>query len=83
MSKKIKPIEAQPTDSGGEAQASAPILTKSGPPKIMRITCTHEGFRRGGRAWSTTPTEVHVDEFTEVQLRQLFAESRLTVEVLS
>lgn len=82
MSKKIKPVETQPLGSS-ETQASAPVVTESGPPKIIRITCTHEGFRRGGRAWSTTPTEVHVDEFSEVQLWQLFAEPRLTVEVLS
>jgi len=76
--------KTQPTEIG-ELQAPVDALKfpdKSAPPKILRITCTHEGFRRGGRAWSTTPTEVHVNEFTAVQLQQLYAEARLTVEAI-
>lgn len=52
------------------------------PVQKLRVTCTHEGFRRGGRAWSTTPTVVMSDEFTAVQLAQIKAEPRLTVEII-
>lgn len=83
MAKKIKPAAPLIIDSGAaQAAMIATPSDKSEPPKILRITCTHEGFRRGGRAWSTTPTEVHADEFTAVQLQQLYAEQRLTVEAL-
>lgn len=77
MSKKSKPVEAPPADNPSDSASIDP-----GKPARLRITCTHEGFRRAGRAWSATPTEVHVDEFTEIQLRQLFAEPRLTIEAV-
>jgi len=46
----------------------------------LRITCAREGFRRAGRAWSITPTEVMLAEFDDAQLAMLRAEPMLTIE---
>lgn len=45
----------------------------------LRITCTHEGFRRAGRAWSTTPIDVPRAELSDEQFAMLLAEPRITV----
>jgi len=47
--------------------------------KAIRVTARHEGFRRGGRAWSGTTT-VPVADFSKQQLAQIRAESLLNVE---
>jgi len=44
------------------------------------ITSARNGFRRAGRAWSTTPTRIDPAEFTPEQLAQLHAEPMLTIE---
>ena len=45
----------------------------------IQVTSKREGFRRGGRAWSETPTIVDEKDFTAVQLAQIKAEKLLTV----
>lgn len=45
----------------------------------LRVRATVEGFRRAGRAWSTEPVDVRVDEFDAAQIKALWAEPRLTV----
>lgn len=44
------------------------------------VTSKTEGFRRAGRAWSCTPTEVAAGEFDAAALAALEAEPMLTVE---
>lgn len=51
--------------------------------KALRITSAREGFRRAGRAWSTTPTEVPVSELTDEQVAMLMAEPMLTIEEIA
>lgn len=47
----------------------------------LRITAKREGFRRAGRAWSMTPTDVLLDDLTDDQIKMLQAETvMLTVE---
>lgn len=46
----------------------------------LRVKSKTEGFRRGGRAWSATVTEVLVAEFTKEQLAQIRNEPELLVE---
>lgn len=46
----------------------------------LRITSAREGFRRAGRPWSATPTEVLLSEFDDAQLAMLRAEAMLTIE---
>ena len=45
----------------------------------LRITSAREGFRRAGRAWSATPTEVPLADLTAEQVAMLMAEPMLTV----
>ena len=47
---------------------------------VISVAAEKEGFRRAGRAWSKTPTEVPVSDFTEEQLQQLFEEPMLTIK---
>ena len=49
-------------------------------PTHLRITAKRAGFRRAGRAWPDTPTEVAVADFTEEQLEQLAAEPMLIIQ---
>lgn len=46
--------------------------------KMVRVRAAHDGYRRAGRAWSRTPTEV--DDLTKEQLAALEADPRITVE---
>lgn len=46
----------------------------------LRITARQAGFRRAGRAWSTTPTDVPAKELSKDQIAALRAESNLIVE---
>jgi hypothetical protein len=46
----------------------------------LEVTSSQAGFRRAGRAWSTTPTVIKLSDFTEVQLRQIAGEPMLTVK---
>ncbi len=45
----------------------------------LRVVAKADGFRRGGRAWSATATEVAASEFTKEQLAQIKADPALTV----
>ena len=49
-------------------------------PTHLRITAKRAGFRRAGRAWPDTPTEVAVADFSAEQLEQLAAEPMLIVQ---
>ena len=56
----------------------------SGLKRRLLVVSKRDGFRRAGRAWSATPTQVSVDEFTPDQLAQLHAEPMLHIlETLS
>lgn len=46
----------------------------------LLIASKREGFRRAGRAWPATATEVDASEFSADQLAALKAEPMLTVE---
>ncbi|HXG29327.1 MAG TPA: HI1506-related protein [Nevskiales bacterium] len=48
--------------------------------KVLRITSKRDGFRRGGIAHSTTPTDHPIDRFTKEQLAAIKTEPMLTVE---
>lgn len=45
----------------------------------IQVVSAVDGFRRGGRAWSRTPTVVDTAELSAAQLEQLRAEPMLTV----
>ena len=47
--------------------------------ETLVVTSAVEGFRRAGRAWSKTPTEVAAADFDEAGLAALEAEPLLTV----
>ena len=47
----------------------------------LKVTAKQEGFRRAGRAWSTTPTYVPADELGD-KLDSLLEEQMLIVEEL-
>jgi len=49
---------------------------------MIRIRSLREGFRRGGVAHSTTPTDYPDTQFTADELEQLLLEPMLVVEVL-
>ena len=51
----------------------------SGLRRRLLVVSKREGFRRAGRAWSMTPTQVSVDEFIPEQLAQLHAEPMLHI----
>lgn len=46
--------------------------------KMIRVRATHDGYRRAGRAWSRTPTEV--GDLTKEQIEVLKADPRITVD---
>lgn len=50
---------------------------------MIRITSTHDGFRRCGVAHSKSPTEHPDGRFTKEQLEILKAEPMLVVEVIA
>lgn len=60
----------KPLPSAGE---EAPVAER------MIVTARVHGFRRAGRAWSATPTEVPVAEFSAAELQALAAEPLLDV----
>lgn len=64
----------QPTEQAAPQAAATPTH--------IIVTSTHEGFRRGGRAWSKTPTKVAIEELTQEQLDQINREPLLTVELM-
>ena len=54
----------------------------SATPKIpngVRVVSKTQGFRRAGRAWSVTPTDVLLEALGQEQLVQLRAEPMLVV----
>ena len=46
----------------------------------IQITAKRDGFRRAGRAWSTTPTIIDTDELSADALESLEAEAMLVIE---
>lgn len=48
----------------------------------IRVTAKIDGFRRAGRAWSSKPIDCDVADFTDDQIRGLFAEPLLVIELL-
>lgn len=48
--------------------------------KLIRVRATHDGYRRGGRAWTRQPTDLPADSLTREQLDALEADPRITVE---
>ncbi len=55
---------------GGKGKKKVPAL---------EVRARHEGFRRGGRAWSKEPTTVPVAEFTKAELAAIMDEPGLVV----
>lgn len=45
----------------------------------IRVMSKTEGFRRGGRAWSSSPAEVAVATFSKRQIADIRAEQKLIV----
>jgi len=45
---------------------------------MIRVRATHDGYRRAGRAWSRTPTEV--GDLTKEQIEVLKSDPRITVD---
>jgi hypothetical protein len=73
-------LQAGAADSGASADKKSVVS----PPSIygLEVTSRQEGFRRAGRAWSTTPTVIEPSEITEEQARQLAAEPMLACRVV-
>lgn len=55
----------------------------AGKVKGLRITAKREGFRRAGRAWSMTPTDVTLADLSDEEISALKAETMLTVEEIT
>ena len=55
------------------------MATDTTPTHLIRAI-NDGGFRRGGRAWSTTPTEVVREDFDARQWAEIEAEPELTVQ---
>lgn len=45
----------------------------------VQVKSLRDGFRRAGRAWSTSPELVPIDEFSDEQIEQLATEPMLSV----
>jgi hypothetical protein len=78
MSAKRKPETSRP-----ESDAPAAARGAEGdfvPVKGVIVTAKREGFRRAGRAWSTTPTRLPAGELTPGQIDLLRAEPMLAVD---
>ena len=62
-----------------------PESLESGPPELdgpaLTVTAQREGFRRAGRAWSTKPVTVPLQEFDEDQVDALRNDPNLVVVV--
>lgn len=58
-----------------KAAQAAQAQTKT----FISVVSKKEGFRRGGRAWSETPTIVDASDFTEAQQAQLANEMMLII----
>ena len=69
---------AKPKTPKQPAKKGVPAV--AGAPGLLRITAVREGFRRAGRAWSTSPTEVDAASFSAEQIDALNAEPNLVVE---
>jgi hypothetical protein len=48
----------------------------------LKVTSSQDGFRRAGRAWSTTPTVIALSEFSRADLAALEAESTLSIRLV-
>jgi hypothetical protein len=46
----------------------------------LRVTAKAEGFRRAGRTWPATPTELPLADFKKGEVEQLRAEPMLVIE---
>jgi hypothetical protein len=75
--------------AGGQSQQAAAVASGASadktsvvsPPSIygLEVTSRQEGFRRAGRAWSTTPTVIGFSEINEEQALQLKNEPMLSI----
>lgn len=45
----------------------------------IRVTSRVAGFRRAGRSWSASPTEVAISELSDAELAQIRSERQLSV----
>lgn len=48
----------------------------------LKVTSSQDGFRRAGRAWSTTPTVIALSEFSQEEFAALEAESTLSIRLV-
>ncbi len=70
-----KPAVKKAATKKAATKKAAAKKTESG----LRIASSKDGFRRGGHAWSHTPTDVPISAFTEEQLEQIHNEPLLSV----
>lgn len=78
------PVASASGASNGDVAGAAEVETHDNTEEApvvarLQVTSRRPGFRRAGRAWSTSPTIVSADEFTPEQIEQLMAEPVLTV----
>lgn len=59
-----------------------PEFTEDQPPSGMRVTCSVDGFRRGGQRHPAGATVYALDHFTPDQLEQLLSDDNFTVELV-
>ena len=79
---------AAPPESGSVGDSPLPggDLVEPMPPigvTAIVVTSQREGFRRAGRAWSTQPVTVSINEFSEAQIEALVAEPMLAVAFIA
>jgi hypothetical protein len=68
---------ASATTGDGQSNAAAPVSQST---HGLKVTSSQAGFRRAGRAWSTTPTVIALSELTDREVELLKGEPMLSVE---
>lgn len=60
-------------------------LLAEGAPEVthLHVRALRDGRRRAGRAWPAAGVEVRVEDFTDDQVAQLFADPQLSVTAIS
>lgn len=74
---------APPASTPPPASETTQKQADAGKVNGLRVTAKREGFRRAGRAWSMSPTEVLLAELSDTEIALLKAETMLAVEEIT
>ena len=73
--------QAAAAAGAGDTKATAKPGDKKTAKKVpaLKVSCSREGFRRGGRVWGKEPEIVKLSDLTGEQIAQIVAEPLLAV----